>query len=391
MAREQPGSNGVDLAEAEAFLRLYYAESSGSGLFDARLREVRKQVGNDGTYEHTPGELTFGARVAWRNSSRCIGRLYWQSLRVRDRRHITTAAGIAAEAVSHLREATNSGRIRPTITVFAPARPDQPRGSLTEDGPRIWNEQLIRYAGYRQPDGAVVGDPRYAQFTALARNLGWPGGDGTRFDPLPLIVQLPGRPPAWFPVPADAVLEVPISHPRYDWFAELGLRWHAVPAISNMTLEIGGLRYPCAPFNGWYMGTEIGARNLADSYRYDMLPAIARGLGLDTSDERSLWRDRAVVELNVAVLDSYAKAGVTIADHHTESRHFLSHLRRENKHGRPTPAEWSWIVPPISGATTPVFHRIFHDADLRPNYVHDPIAIELGLGRAPQAAVRSAY
>ncbi|MEV0614495.1 nitric oxide synthase oxygenase [Nonomuraea sp. NPDC050404] len=25
------------------------------------------------------------------------------------------------------------------------------------------------------------------------------------------------------------------------------MRWHAVPAISNMCLEIGGVCYPCAP------------------------------------------------------------------------------------------------------------------------------------------------
>jgi nitric-oxide synthase len=56
-------------------------------------------------------------------------------------------------------------------------------------------------------------------------------------------------------------LEVELSHPELDWFIDLGLRWHAVPAISNMRLCIGGISYPAAPFNGWYMGTEIGARN----------------------------------------------------------------------------------------------------------------------------------
>jgi Nitric oxide synthase, oxygenase domain len=128
------------------------------------------------------------ARVAWRNSSRCIGRLYWRSLRVRDRRHITAADQVAAEAFLHLREATNSGRVRPTLTVFAADRPERP-------GPWIWNEQLIRYAGYRQPDGTVVGDPRYADFTDRVRELGWPGGPGTPFDVLPLVVQSPGEPP----------------------------------------------------------------------------------------------------------------------------------------------------------------------------------------------------
>ena len=122
------------------------------------------------------------------------------------------------------------------------------------------------------------------------------------------------------------------------------------------------------------LGTEIGARNLADVDRYDLLPAVADRMGLDTTKERSLWRDRVLVELNLAVLHSFDSAGVTIADHHTESHRFLTHLAREQRAGRITPADWSWIVPPISGAATAVFHRYYQTADLRPNYVHHPPA-----------------
>ena len=122
-----------------------------------------------------------------------------------------------------------------------------------------------------------------------------------------------------------------------------------MPALSNMCLEIGGICYPAAPFNGWYMGTEIGARNLADTDRYDLLPAVAEGLGLDTGTDRTLWKDRALVELNRSVLHSFDRAGVTVTDHHTESRRFVTHLDREERKGRRVGADWSWIVPPISG------------------------------------------
>lgn len=64
--------------------------------------------------------------------------------------------------------------------------------------------------------------------------------------------------------------------PRLEWFSELGLRWHALPAVANLLLEIGGLEFPAAPFNGWYMGTEIGSRNLCDRHRYDVLPVSPR-------------------------------------------------------------------------------------------------------------------
>src|SRR5579871_6223488 len=318
----------VDPSAAESFLELFYTETANLAALDDRLSRVRAEISRDGTYRHTRDELQFGARVAWRNANRCIGRLYWRSLRVRDRRHVVAADQVAAECVEHLREATNGGRIRPIITVFAP---DTPR----HRGPRIHNSQLVRYAGHPRADGAVLGDPMNVAPTLQARALGWSPSPRTAFDPLPLMIASghredePAPAPAAFPLPSDAVLEVPLTHPVLPWFAELGLRWHAVPAVSDMCLEIGGICYRAAPFNGWYLGTEIGARNLADEDRYDLLPELAKRLGLDVSTERSLWRDRALVELNLAVLHSFDRAKVTLADHHNESRRFLSHLERE--------------------------------------------------------------
>jgi nitric-oxide synthase, bacterial len=267
---------------------------------------------------------------------------------------------VAAECVTHLQETINGGRIRPLITVFAPDAPGLP-------GPRIWNSQLIRYAGYPRHDGTVTGDPINTRITELAHRLGW-AGPGGRFDVLPLIIQAAGEGPQMFAIPPDAVLEVPLTHPSYPWFADLGLRWHAVPVISDMFLTAGGIRYPCAPFNGWYMGTEVGSRNLGDTGRYNKCPTVARHMGLNMSTERSLWRDRALVELNTAVLHSFDQAGVTVTDHHTESERFLTHLRREERAGRMCPADWSWIVPPLAGSACGVFHRYYDNTDLRPGF-----------------------
>jgi nitric-oxide synthase len=140
-----------------------------------------------------------------------------------------------------------------------------------------------------------------------------------------------------------------------------------------------------APFNGWYLGTEIGARNLADTDRYNLLPLVAHRMGLDTTTDRSLWRDRALVELNRAVLWSFDRAGARISDHHSESRHFLRHCAREERAGRPVPADWTWIVPPISGGATPVFHRYYAELDLRPNFYLDDEAATLGRTGRPAA------
>ena len=60
--------------------------------------------------------------------------------------------------------------------------------------------------------------------------------------------------------------EVPIEHPDLPWFAQLGLRSRAVPVIGNMRLSIGGITYPAAPFNSWFVGSEIGTRSLADEH-----------------------------------------------------------------------------------------------------------------------------
>ena len=98
-----------------------------------------------------------------------------------------------------------------------------------------------------------------------------------------------------------------------------------------MTLEIGGIEFMAAPFNGWYMGTEIGARNLADEDRYNLLPIVADKMGLDLHDKNSLWKDRALIELNQAVLYSFRKAGVKIIDHHSASKQFMQFMRQEEE------------------------------------------------------------
>jgi nitric-oxide synthase len=368
-----PAEAPVDVGEAVEFLRLFYAENPDAGCAAHRIAWVRAEIELTGTYQHTSEELAFGARVAWRNSARCVGRLYWRAMRVRDLRAVREPGEVAAQCFEHLRIAYNGGKIRPVITVFAPDAPGRP-------GPRIWNEQLIRYAGYRH-DGTVLGDPRYVRFTDAVRRRGWRGA-GTAFDVLPLVVSADGM-TYLTELPFDAAVEVPLSHPEFDWFAAFGLRWHAVPAISSMRLSIGGIGYPAAPFNGWYMGTEIGARNLADADRYDMLGRVADKLGLDTSSDRTLWRDAALVEVNRAVLHSFEAAGVTISDHHTETSRFLKHLAREERAGRVCPADWSWIVPPMSGALTPVYHRYYDTDQLKPEFVADDESTRTALEGVP--------
>jgi nitric-oxide synthase len=363
------------LSEARALLEQLRQER---GLLDApgveeRLDEIRAELAAAGSYRQTFDELEFGARIAWRNSVRCVGRSYWPTLEVVDARDLRAPEEIFEALVDHLVYSTNNGRIRPRITVFAPRAPGRP-------DIRLWNDQLIRYAGYRQADGSILGDPQQADLTGRLLRLGWipPADRGgvarSRFDVLPLVIQIGAAPPRVFDLPPGAVLEVPISHPDHAAIGYLGLRWHALPAVANMCLDSGGLLYPSAPFSGWYMGAEIAARNFADEGRYNQLPAVADMLGLDRRREETLWRDRALVELNVAVLWSFQQAGVKMVDHHTVTRHFVGFEEREERKGRPTHADWSWLIPPLSASATPVYHRHYEDLEIKPNYFYQESA-----------------
>lgn len=352
----------VDFAEAKQFIGICYQEwgrTEAEAL--ARIEEVRQAIQVHGCYEQTVEELTYGAKLAWRNSNRCIGRLFWDTLTVRDARHLQTEEEIAEALFQHLEAATNGGKIRPMITVFKSK-------CAPGDAVRILNHQLIRYAGYETEQG-VIGDPHSIPFTKLCQKLGWTG-DGGHFDVLPIVIQLGERTPRYFELPKSIVLEVPITHPENEAFQDLHLQWYALPAVSDMRLDIGGMSYPAAPFNGWYMGTEIGARNLADTERYNMLPKVASILGLDTGSESSLWRDRALVELNVAVLHSFKEKGVSIVDHHTAAQQFMRFEANESKAERPVTGNWTWLIPPVSPATTHIFHKPYNNTVIKPNFFY---------------------
>jgi nitric-oxide synthase len=361
--QEEDRKDAQLLAEASDFLRLFHQENLREGLTE-RLEEVKQSIEEQGAYKHTFEELEFGVRVAWRNSNRCVGRLHWKSIRVLDQRTLTREEDLVSALFLHLETATNGGKIIPTITVFAQ---EDRHGNAPV---RIWNPQLLRYAGYRLPNGQLLGDPAQLNLTEKCMQLGWQG-KGTAFDLLPLVIQLQGRQPHLSEIPASLALEVPLEHPQHACFKELGLRWHAVPFISDMVLRIGGINYPAAPFNGWYMLTEIGSRNLGDEHRYNALPLVAAKLGLNTGSRNKTWKDRAMLELNEAVLFSFEKQGVTLVDHHQAAQQFLHFEKQEIKAGRQVTADWAWIIPPTAASATGLFHREWSNQVLLPNFFYN--------------------
>ncbi len=358
-----PGSEQIDRAAAAVEFLRQFAQETGCDVPPSRIEAVRSEIAARGWYRQTFEELEYACRLAWRNNRRCIGRRFWPTLELADAREAVTAGEIFDACVEHLRRSTNGGKIKPLITVFAPADGEGV-------GPIIHNYQLIRYAGYQEADGQVLGDPAEVAFTERVMGAGWrPPAKRGAFDLLPLLIEAPGEGEKLFELPGDAVLEVPISHPGFAWFADLGLKWHALPAVSNMALETGGVNYPAAPFSGYYMETEIAARNFGDTSRYNLLPVVADRMDRSMRAKDPFWRDRALVELCTAVLHSFRQAGVTIVDHHAASRQFMEHLEDEKSQGRAVPGDWSWLVPPVSGAASPVFHRYYDPRQRLPDFV----------------------
>lgn len=68
-------------------------------------------------------------------------------------------------------------------------------------------------------------------------------------------------------------------------------------------------------------------------------------------------------------------------DHHAATASFMKHLENEQKARGGCPADWAWIVPPISGSLTPVFHQEMVNYVLSPTFryqVHTSLAFAPG-------------
>lgn len=59
---------------------------------------------------------------------------------------------------------------------------------------------------------------------------------------------------------------------------------------------------------------------------------------------------------------------VTIVDHHSATESFIKHMENEYRCRGGCPADWVWIVPPMSGSITPVFHQEMLNYRLTPSF-----------------------
>ena len=159
-------------------------------------------------------------------------------------------------------------------------------------------------------------------------------------------------------------MQVDLEHPKNAEFAELGLKWTTVPVISNFRMNLGGVVYQNAPFNGWFMSTEI-TRNIME--RYDAGPEVAEIFDIDIEQD-PFWRQAASLEVDRAVIHSFQKNGFTIVDPHSVGESFCVHVRREREqHGLECPSQWSWIGG-LVGPTNDTWHLEMRDFKTKPQY-----------------------
>lgn len=70
------------LAKKELIRKHFLTHRCNSSEHHERLQEVESEISNTGAYYINESELLFGAKTAWRNASRCIGRIQWSKLQV---------------------------------------------------------------------------------------------------------------------------------------------------------------------------------------------------------------------------------------------------------------------------------------------------------------------
>jgi hypothetical protein len=71
------------------------------------------------------------------------------------------------------------------------------------------------------------------------------------------------------------------------------------------------------------------------------------------------------------IFELLKKANVTIVDQHTASDSFIKHSENEKKLRGGCPADWVWIVPPMSSHLTSVFHQEMLNYNLKPSFEYE--------------------
>ena len=77
------------LNEAKKFL--LQIQTEGASVAATRSVEIHKEIHATGSYLMNEEELLWVAKLAWRNSEKCIGRLHWENMKIIDAQRANSA------------------------------------------------------------------------------------------------------------------------------------------------------------------------------------------------------------------------------------------------------------------------------------------------------------
>lgn len=120
---ERPAEQSHDSATAVVDLERYRRLRGCTSFHDptelehppsSRRNAVFEEFSSTHRCEHTSDELLVGAKLAWRNHARCVGRIHWRHIELIDARDAVTADALAEDAGARVDMA-----IRPNFVVRA--------------------------------------------------------------------------------------------------------------------------------------------------------------------------------------------------------------------------------------------------------------------------------
>lgn len=320
---------------------------------------------SDGTH-HTSEELERRLKLAWLNSDRCIGRLFFNQLCVLDYREARTDEEIRDGLLTHLATAKNE-----------PYRSIKPVASVFDPSVKIINSELLEYAGW-QDGSEVIGDRKNLQLTALAEANGWHPKRG-QYTLLPLMWHKGDGEMTVAPIPEQyngqsIRQEIELEHPdpSKTWLNDMRLRWFWGPFISDRRVFMDGQSYT-APFSGYYQHEEI-ARDLLEPSRYALLEKIGEQMcrGWDIDLQRSDgWKHEVATLVNTMVEYSYQRDRVQTVSSIASSKQFVRLMEDMRELDFPLPHDYGWIRSSMPAFQTEHYHHAYPVQNVDPP-LHGP-------------------
>lgn len=247
-------------------------------------------------------------------------RTAWKTLQIRDRRHVFSAEAIFQNIKDHFDTImdqdilnTNDNITPPPciMTVFRPQIQNEIMGI------RFLSSHLFQYAGYMDKEnGIVLGDPSNVEYTnyLIETNLWSPPSTRGAYDLLPLVLKMPHiDKPFVYILPRDITKhEVVLEHARYPGVKGICLKCAPIPFVMNYSMNLGGLVYPCAPFNGCFSPAEKSS-TLLYCKKYGIRSLLGNTMGYQTEDK--IIEQSVALELEQTILNSFEKKWHNILDY----------------------------------------------------------------------------